>query len=766
MRFLERRFTLRNKFILFTLIVAVFPALIITSIQYGKSRQLVENIAANQLASTTRLFSDKLSDVFKLVEHDARFLIKTPSMAGIVQSSILPAPDEGSSGFIQESSRLGLEKLFRSMLSDQALYSQIELVGIADSGRELVRVNRTDGGIETAAIADLAPTGEFSYLNHSERPDGGDLYVAKVTLVRGSGDGNTNERPAIQFVLPVHDERNILFGALVLNADLHSMLKKTLPQLPGGHTVLLTTRAGDFLEYDAQNTEISFYFRNDENWYEPPFYDVLRDTELSESLNSVDDLFSYFVRSDAGKVFESVFADVVITAPKDILLKKSNEAMSNGLVISGLLALGLAALAAVLGARIVEPLRQLTTMISRCSGKLEPIDMEHKRDDEIGDLTEAFSNLSNRLIERSAFADAIFKGAADGIIAIDQNSVILTVNPAAAQIFGYEASDMRGKPIDMLLPLIFRDHHRVLVEQADIAENGRLMAEHRDVQGLHSDGREMPLEVSISHTVADNKKRFIGIVRDVSERRVAEQQKQEMITALERSNAELDSFAYIASHDLKAPLRVIDNASRWLEEDLEEFLNDDTRESMGLLRSRIVRMERLLDDLLEHSRIGRVELAEEMVSGDELMENVIGLLDASQGFRIKVAPEFATIKLPRMPIQNVLLNLVSNAIKHHDRSSGLIEVSVQDLGHHYEISVSDDGPGIPPEFHEKVFGLFQTLKPRDEVEGSGMGLAMVKKNIEVAGGEIRLLSDGNRRCCFRFTWPKPGQRFTGVEKAA
>lgn len=766
MIFLERRFTLRNKFILYTLLVAVFPAFIITSIQYVQSRHLVENIASDQLARTTRIYSDKLSDVFGTVEHDARFLIETPSMAGIVKSAILPAPDRGTSGFIMESWRLGLERLFRSQLIEEELYSRIELIGVADGGRELVRVSRTEFGIETASVRQLALKTGFDYLDNMDALGRAGTYNARVTLDKGSSDGSGKAGPAIQFTLPIHDERNLLFGVLVVHADLHSMLKKTLPQLPRGHTVVLTTAEGDFLEYDAQRTEISFHFRSDPNWFEPPFYDVLRETELSESLNNVDDIFSYFVRSDAENVFESVFADVIITAPKQVLLSESNDAMSNGLVISGLLALGFAALAAFLGARIAEPLRQLTKMISLRSGELEYIDIAHDRDDEIGDLTEAFSSLSNRLIERSAFADAIFKGAADGIIAIDESSRILTVNPAAEQIFGYEASAMRGRNIDMLLPEAFRHQHRLLVEEAVISENGRLMAENRDVQGIRSDGTEIPLEVSISYTVTDNRKSFVGIIRDVSERRLAEQQKQEMIAALERSNAELDSFAYIASHDLKAPLRVIDNASLWLEEDLEEFLNEDTRESMGLLRSRIVRMERLLDDLLEHSRIGRVEIADETVSGKELMENVIGLLDASQAFRIEVAPEFENIQLLRMPIQNVLLNLVSNAIKHHDRDSGLIEVSVQDLGQHYEISVSDDGPGVCPEFHEKVFGLFQTLKPRDEVEGSGMGLAMVKKNIEVAGGHISLLSDGKRGSCFRFTWPKPAQQFTGVEKAA
>jgi signal transduction histidine kinase len=225
---------------------------------------------------------------------------------------------------------------------------------------------------------------------------------------------------------------------------------------------------------------------------------------------------------------------------------------------------------------------------------------------------------------------------------------------------------------------------------------------------------------------------------------------------IEFVNAELQEFAYAASHDLKAPLRVIDNASKWLEEDLQEYLTDETRENMTLLRGRIGRMEKLLDDLLEYSRIGRTndERYAELIPGDVLIENILALLSPPQSFTVKVGASFANIQVRRMPLQQILMNLISNAIKHHDKKSGCIEVTVEDGEECFAFAVKDDGPGIPARFHDQIFKMFQTLKPRDQVEGSGMGLAMVRKNIEVFGGVIDLRSAEGEGSDFRFTWPK------------
>ena len=246
------------------------------------------------------------------------------------------------------------------------------------------------------------------------------------------------------------------------------------------------------------------------------------------------------------------------------------------------------------------------------------------------------------------------------------------------------------------------------------------------------------------------------LTEEMSARMRAEAVLKDNEARLKQVNEELDSFAYAASHDLKAPLRVIANASEWLEEDLRPYLTKETRENMALLRGRVKRMEKLLDDLLDYSRIGRKEDERflETIRGDRLMNNIIELLSPPASFTITVSANFATILVKRMPLQQILLNLISNAIKHHDKKEGHIDVAVEVGAQYYTFSVKDDGPGIAPEFHEQIFKIFQTLKPRDQVEGSGMGLAMVQKYVERTGGKVTLESSVGHGSTFGFTWPK------------
>jgi PAS domain S-box-containing protein len=252
--------------------------------------------------------------------------------------------------------------------------------------------------------------------------------------------------------------------------------------------------------------------------------------------------------------------------------------------------------------------------------------------------------------------------------------------------------------------------------------------------------------------------RVIGINIDTTDRKFnedLERQVADRTAELKAANQELEQFAYVVAHDLKAPLRAIDACAEWLEEDLAELLTAETREHLDVLRGRVKRMDKLQDDLLEYARIGRStdNRYAEIVSGDALMEDVLALLSL-KGFRLEVSPAFANIEVCRMPLQQILMNLIANAIKHHHQKTGKIAVTVEDDGDFYAFAVKDDGPGIAARFHDQIFEMFRTLRPRDQVEGSGMGLAMVRKHIDLCGGTLRLESAEGQGSTFRFTWPK------------
>jgi signal transduction histidine kinase len=274
-----------------------------------------------------------------------------------------------------------------------------------------------------------------------------------------------------------------------------------------------------------------------------------------------------------------------------------------------------------------------------------------------------------------------------------------------------------------------------------------------------------------AHPIRDNNgaiTRWFGTCTDIDDQKRAEvtlrAQAEELgytAALLEERNRELDQFAYVTSHDLKAPLRGIANLSQWIEEDLGDNATEEIRKQLDLLRGRVHRMEGLIDGILQYSRIGRLQGTIEQVDVDELLADVVDLLAPPPGFNITIEPEMPTIMTERVLLQQVFANLIGNAIKHHHRSEGTIHVSAEPNHTHFIFRVADDGPGIAPQYQDRIFGMFQTLAPRDKVEGSGLGLSLVKKMVEHQGGRIWVQSKEGQGATFCFTWPKSTQSTSG-----
>lgn len=279
---------------------------------------------------------------------------------------------------------------------------------------------------------------------------------------------------------------------------------------------------------------------------------------------------------------------------------------------------------------------------------------------------------------------------------------------------------------------------------------------------------EISLTPSSSSLKQGEPKYFIAVIEEINKRKEAEialQQRADELTRmntilaqttalLKKRNDELDQFAYVASHDLKAPLRAIASLSEWMEEDLAAQIPEENQQQMRLLRGRVRRMEALINGLLEYSRVGRVQTPVSMVNVTALLKEVIDLLALPSTFNIKIEPGMPTFLTRRLLLQQVFSNLIGNAIKHHSHPNGHVNISVKDQGLYYEFSVSDDGPGIAPEYHDKVFLMFQTLEARDQKESTGVGLAIVKKIVETEGGAVSVDSQLGAGTTFRFTWLK------------
>ncbi|MBI1373096.1 MAG: PAS domain S-box protein [Phycisphaera sp.] len=348
---------------------------------------------------------------------------------------------------------------------------------------------------------------------------------------------------------------------------------------------------------------------------------------------------------------------------------------------------------------------------------------------------------------------AIVDSAPDALIIVNSQGEMTLVNHRAEQMFGYSGEEIRGRRVEVLMPSGSHAKHAGLRQAFMRAPKMRTMGEGQELLAKRKNGDLFPVEISLSPIETTKENLVAAAVRDVTDRKAADEAIARYNDMLTRSNEELDRFAYIASHDLKAPLRAIDSLSQWIAEDMGESMSDTNREQMTLLRERVARMEKLLDDLLAYSRVGRQD-GFAVVDTKQLVQDVVALLGLPESFVVAPSDDLPVFYAAATPLEQVMRNLIGNAYKHRDRQDVRVDITAEDLGTRYAFTVADNGAGIDPRFHKKAFAMFQTLNPRDEVEGSGMGLALVKKIVETYGGSISLTSDVGSGAAFRFTWPK------------
>jgi PAS domain S-box-containing protein len=269
---------------------------------------------------------------------------------------------------------------------------------------------------------------------------------------------------------------------------------------------------------------------------------------------------------------------------------------------------------------------------------------------------------------------------------------------------------------------------------------------------------EGKVEALLSHT--------IDVTGQVRARREVEEKAEQLARAaraLEASNQELDQFAYVASHDLKAPLRGIANLATWITEDLGDVASGEVQEHLELLQGRVHRMEGLIDGVLQYSRAGRVRQRPVRVDVGELVHEVVDLIAPPESVRVQVDEGMPALWTERLPLQQVFMNLIGNAVKYAGGDAPLVQVSAREAGDQWEFAVRDNGPGIAPEYHERIFGIFQTLEARDKVEGTGIGLSIVRKLVESRGGRVWVESKMGAGSTFRFLWPRSTEEGSGHE---
>ena len=347
-------------------------------------------------------------------------------------------------------------------------------------------------------------------------------------------------------------------------------------------------------------------------------------------------------------------------------------------------------------------------------------------------------NAANRVLEER---DRLIQLSHDAIFTWTEADGIRSWNEGATLLYGFGKEEALGAVPHELL----RSQHPVPWSevQSALRSEGEWMGQ---VEHTAKNGRKVVVTARHQAIQVGEETIVLETNRDVSQEVQAQQE-------LEEANRELEHFAYVASHDLRTPLRGIANLATFIRDD-EEDLSQESLANLEKLVERAKSVETMLADMLSYSRAGNDRGPVTEIQAAELIANAVELALPPERFDIQIEEGMPTLETHELPLQQAFLNLIDNAIKYHDKEAGTIQVSAQDLGEFVQFTVADDGPGIDPKYHEKVLEMFQRLQSKDTISGTGLGLALIRKSIRKLGGELWLESEVGAGSTFHFTWPK------------
>jgi PAS domain S-box-containing protein len=378
-----------------------------------------------------------------------------------------------------------------------------------------------------------------------------------------------------------------------------------------------------------------------------------------------------------------------------------------------------------------------------------------------GDVSGAEEALQ-RLVAAEAKYRGVIDAAPDAIVIVTREGAIDLVNRQAELLFGYGRGELLGQPVELLIPERYRARHGNHRAHYEAHPQTRPMGVGLDLNGRHRDGREFPVEISLSPMWPDGEFLVTAVIRDVTERKRTEQQLRQtadllarQTTELARSNEELERFAYVASHDLQEPLRMVASYTQLLARRYRGKLDADADEFIGYAVNGANRMQQLIRDLLEYSRVGTRGGEFAPVACDEIVAQILGDLAAAIGETgaTIVAGALPTVSADRSQLRQLFQNLVENALKYRSDAPPVVHIDASREGDDWHFTVRDNGIGIGPEYAERIFVIFQRLHTQAEYPGTGIGLAVCKRIVERHGGRIWVESQPGEGATFHFTLP-------------
>jgi PAS domain S-box-containing protein len=350
-----------------------------------------------------------------------------------------------------------------------------------------------------------------------------------------------------------------------------------------------------------------------------------------------------------------------------------------------------------------------------------------------------------------------------GFYMIDLDHNVTYVNPAFVRLFDVpEPKDLINREF---LPEQFWVEPEERSQFLDDLSNEFVKS--RELQLKTYNGKKIYIAILSSFTIGIHGEvnGYQGIIYDITEKKEfselkeAEKKQNELIQRIGKINKELNDFAYIVSHDLKAPLRGIKTITEWIIEDYTDKLDENGKKNLDLLTSQVDHMYNLIDGILKYSRAVNVKGEKEKIDLNDLVPTIVDMVSVPDNIKLVIEDNLPVVTYNHTQITQVFQNLLSNAVNYMDKPEGEIKVGCVEEAEMWKFSVSDNGPGIAEKYHEKVFEIFQTLKKQREFESTGVGLTLVKKIVESCGGTVWIESEPGQGSTFFFTVPKQNSTF-------
>ena len=661
--------------------------------------------------------------------------------------------------------------VFSALLSAKPQYLQLRLIAGDPEGRELVRIERDRAGDSVRRVPELAlqAKGDRPYVRATLEQRAAEIFISAIELKQEHGQISVPHVPVLRAAVPHVSDAGVRDGLTVMTADMGPALRRLQEALdPITHELYLFDRNGNFMIHPEPGRAFGRDLGTGEDFQRsfPDHPDLRHVTKpwLGET-HDPNGLLTHML------AIPFVLAD----GPQLVLLATGvSTARTTGMLDRTVLlaALGAGAIAALMALlisrRITRPLVQMTELAERYpESQDQPLPVDASG--ELGSLARALARVGTQIRERNeqiqqeeARFRRVFESVPQATLIVDEAQRIVLANARAETLFGYSREELLGSELSSLLPENVRDAHRGYFAEFLAKPASRAMAMGRAIEIRRKNGEPGHVEIGLSHfTSSSGQNEVLASIVDVSNRVRSE-------AALRQSNRELEQFAYVASHDLQEPLRMVANYTELLARRYEGKLDEKADKYIHFAVDGARRMQKLISDLLQYSR---VESQGGSFSRVDLNVTVRQVLESLQ-----VASEeaHATIQVDPLPIvmadatqmQQLFQNLLDNAIKFRGDNAPNIVVTANDNGvtdggkNKVRISVQDNGIGIDMQNAHRMFEMFQRGHSRERFAGTGIGLAVSKRVVERHGGKIWVEPSpaGGATFCFTLNLASSGRR--------